>query len=74
MIRFASPSLTRRRLLLSAFSSAAALALPVELATAQDAAFTRWVANFKSHALARGVSEKTYDRVMNNVTPDTSVS
>jgi membrane-bound lytic murein transglycosylase B len=72
MIRFV-PNVSRRNLLLAALSSAPALALPAKLMAAPDAAFSRWVANFRSHALARGVSEKTYDRVMNAVTPDTSV-
>jgi lytic murein transglycosylase len=40
---------------------------------AQSPAFSRWVANFRPHALGRGISEQTYDRVMGNVTPDTSV-
>jgi lytic murein transglycosylase len=40
---------------------------------AQTPAFAHWVATFKSRAVNRGISEKTYDRVMNGVTPDTSV-
>ncbi len=35
--------------------------------------FERWVAAFRPRALARGVSEQTYDRVMRGVKPDTSV-
>src|SRR5829696_7049956 len=35
--------------------------------------FEHWVAAFRPRALARGVSEQTYDRVMRGVKPDTSV-
>jgi membrane-bound lytic murein transglycosylase B len=35
--------------------------------------FAQWVAAFRSRALARGVSEATYTRVMGSVKPDTSV-
>lgn len=59
--------LTRRNVVASL---AAVLATP---ALAQDGAFKGWVARFRPRALARGISEKTYDRVMGNVTPDTSV-
>jgi lytic murein transglycosylase len=42
-------------------------------ASAAPAAFDRWVAAFRPRALARGISEATYDRVMSAVTPDTRV-
>jgi len=35
--------------------------------------FERWVAAFRPRALARGISEQTYDRVMRGIKPDTSV-
>src|ERR1700724_270316 len=35
--------------------------------------FPQWVAAFRARALARGVSDATYTRVMANVKPDTSV-
>ena len=35
--------------------------------------FEQWVASFRPRALARGISEATYDRVMSGVKPDTSV-
>ena len=73
MVRFALNGLTRRKTILAIASSVAALAFPPALAAAPDSGFARWVANFKARALARGISEKTYDRVMNAVTPDTSV-
>ena len=59
--------LSRRGLLV------AALALSAAPAFARTAAFDRWVAAFRPRALARGISEATYDRVMGAVTPDTSV-
>ena len=52
---------------------AAALALAAAPAFARSAAFDRWVAAFRPRALARGISEATYDRVMTSLTPDTSV-
>ena len=56
---------------------AAACAAPALLlgrgAQAAPAAFDRWVAAFRPRALAKGVSEATYDRVMGAVTPDTRV-
>jgi lytic murein transglycosylase len=39
----------------------------------QSPAFAHWVAGFRPRAIKRGISEKTYDRVMGGVTPDTSV-
>jgi peptidoglycan lytic transglycosylase B len=35
--------------------------------------FEQWVATFRKRALKRGISGKTYDRVMNGLKPDTSV-
>src|SRR5258706_16369503 len=63
----------RRRLLQGALASAAFAASP-QIAGAQQSnmKFPEWVATFRPRALARGVSEKTYNRVM-AVTPDTSV-
>src|SRR5262245_29745750 len=37
------------------------------------ASFAQWVDSFKPRALARGVSEATYTRVMRDIKPDTSV-
>jgi membrane-bound lytic murein transglycosylase B len=55
---------------------AAACTAPLLLAArahAAPAAFDRWVVTFRSRALARGVSEATYDRVMGGLKPDTRV-
>jgi peptidoglycan lytic transglycosylase B len=40
---------------------------------AQGTGFDRWVIAFRPKAVARGVSEATYDRVMTGVKPDTAV-
>jgi membrane-bound lytic murein transglycosylase B len=42
-------------------------------ALAQTAAFEAWVAKFRARALARGISDATYTRVMIGLKPDTSV-
>ena len=73
MVRFDLNGLTRRNTLLALASGVATLVGPLPLLAAPDSGFARWVANFKARAVARGISEKTYDRVMNAVTPDTSV-
>src|SRR5262245_19419782 len=66
------PSATRRHLLSAAVGFAAALALP-RGAEAARVSFPQWVANFRPRALARGISDETYTRVMSGVKPDTSV-
>ncbi len=71
---FAAALLTRRKWLISATAAAASLALGRDAgAQSSDKAFSNWVAGFRPRALKRGVSEKTYDRVMGAVKPDTSV-
>ncbi len=66
--------LTRRMWLRAALSTAAAIACPA-CALAQSAAqpFEQWVAGFRSRAMARGVSDKTYARVMGSLKPDLTV-
>jgi lytic murein transglycosylase len=65
---------TRRALTTLGIGAAATLALGYP-AAAQSArvSFAEWVETFRARALARGVSEATYRRVMAGVTPDTSV-
>jgi peptidoglycan lytic transglycosylase B len=60
-----------RRTVLAALSAA-----PVALVAARAfgaSGFENWVAAFRSRAIARGVSETTYDRVMRGLKPDTAV-
>jgi membrane-bound lytic murein transglycosylase B len=64
-----SPLLLTRRAALAGF---AATFLSSHAFAAQTPAFARWVVTFKARALRRGISEQTYDRVMKNITPDTS--
>ena len=64
--------LTRRHWLLGAATTMLAGTLPSD-AFAQSAAFGRWVEAFRDRAVRRGISEATYNRVMNGLKPDTSV-
>jgi lytic murein transglycosylase len=61
---------TRRAVLAAALGAAGAALAGLR---AEAATFSQWVAQFRPRALARGISEKTYDRVMGAVTPDTAV-
>jgi membrane-bound lytic murein transglycosylase B len=61
-----------RREFLAAACAAPVLLLASRAAAAADG-FDRWVASFRPRALAKGISEATYDRVMRGVTPDTRV-
>jgi lytic murein transglycosylase len=63
--------LARREFL--AVACAAPVLLLAPRAHAASEAFDRWVASFRPRALAKGLSEATYDRVMSAVTPDTRV-
>lgn len=60
---------------MTAFGGIAALASGSDPSRAQKSAtpFAQWVQSFRARALARGVSAATYDRVMGEVVPDTSV-
>ena len=63
----------RRTIIGGAAALAASFAFGDVAFAAQSPGFARWVAGFRDHALRRGVSAQTYDRVMGAVTPDTSV-
>ena len=64
---------TRRCWLQGVLAATAFIANPaLTRAQATRLTFAQWVAAFRPRARARGVSEKTYDRVM-AITPDTSV-
>lgn len=65
---------SRRDVLIGAATAAGILALPqTALAQSPRMPLPQWVAKFRERALARGISEATYDRVMNGVKPDTRV-
>jgi peptidoglycan lytic transglycosylase B len=64
----------RRAVLQSALAASGLLALPAGAgAQSKSRSFVQWVAAFRPRALKRGISEKTYDSVMGNLKPDTSV-
>jgi membrane-bound lytic murein transglycosylase B len=73
LLTLPAPLLSRRGLLTGALGLAANLALGGVAFPAQSPAFVRWVEAFRPRALKRGISERTYDRVMHALTPDTSV-
>jgi membrane-bound lytic murein transglycosylase B len=66
-------SFSRRSLMAGVIGSAASAALSRSTLAAQSPAFARWVETFHSRATKRGISDATYNRVMRNLTPDTSV-
>ena len=65
-------SLTRRALLRSALGAGALIATPFG-ALAAPPGFDQWREAFRAKALARGISESTYIRVMSRIEPDMSV-
>ncbi len=68
------PGVTRRKTIaLVAAVATGALAAPPVLAEAARSSFSQWVEAFRPRALARGVSDATYSRVMGGIKPDTSV-
>src|ERR1700726_5166611 len=65
--------LTRRRAMQAlAFGSALVLPAPAQAQSTKEP-FDQWVAGFRARALARGVSDATYSRVMHGLKPDTTV-
>src|ERR1700680_3575037 len=65
--------LSRRRAL-QVLAWGSALALPARaLAQSTKEPFEQWVGTFRARALARGVSDATYTRVMRGLKPDTTV-
>src|SRR5947209_19488601 len=66
-----SPS--RRTLLRSGLTATALLAHPFAARAAKPESFDAWREHFRSRALAKGVSEATWNRALAHVQPDTSV-
>jgi membrane-bound lytic murein transglycosylase B len=67
-----------RRLLLqyglgTGFGAGAVFASPLAALAAAPPGFDRWRDNFRKHALAKGISEATWTRVMGHIEPDMSV-
>src|SRR5215212_9488331 len=67
-----SRTLSRRTLLHMGLGVAALLGQPRQ-ASAAPVAFDHWREAFRAKALARGISEAIYTRVMGRIEPDTSV-
>src|SRR5436305_15076854 len=70
-MQYDSLKISRRRLIQGAIA-AAATASPAFAQTASTP-FEQWVGAFHARAAARGISDKTYSRVMDNLKPDMSV-
>src|SRR5947209_20268936 len=71
--RYETHRLSRRALLLGSATAVVAAFAPPVLAQVPQMPFPQWVAAFRSRALARGVSQTTYARVMGNLKPDMTV-
>lgn len=68
-----SQFLSRRLWLKTAIGAGVAAACGVSRATSAQSSFEQWVVAFRPRAIARGVSEATYARVMTGLKPDTTV-
>src|ERR1700737_151589 len=65
--------LTRRALLRSGLSAGALLTRPFAAFAAAPPGFDQWRDGFRECALAKGISDATYTRVMGRIEPDMSV-
>ncbi len=68
-----SDRLSRRLLLQGAIAATALAAAPRAQAQNSRMPFADWVASFRPRALASGISDQTYDRVMKGLKPDMRV-
>src|SRR6266853_6454103 len=64
---------TRRALLRSGLGASALLAHPLAAFAAAPPGFDQWRDRFRAHALAKGISEATWTRVMGRIEPDMTV-
>src|ERR1700754_3433386 len=64
---------TRRTLLRCGLGAGALLALPANALAAAPPGFDQWRDGFRARALAKGISDATYTRVMGRIEPDMSV-
>jgi len=64
---------TRRALLRSGLGAAAMLLRPAVALAAAPPGFDQWRDEFRKHALAKGISETTWNRAMGHVEPDMTV-
>jgi membrane-bound lytic murein transglycosylase B len=66
-------SLNRRVLLRSSLGAAVMLLPPAVAPAAAPPGFDQWRGNFRQYALAKGISEATWNRAMGHVEPDMTV-
>src|SRR4051794_26521833 len=71
--RDARMTFDRRTLLTTAISGAASLVLAPAFAQSAAQPFPQWVESFRAKALAKGITEATYQRVMGGLAPDKTV-
>src|SRR6201995_561827 len=64
---------SRRTLLRSGLGAAALFAHPLAAQAAKPLSFDAWREHFRARALAKGISEATWNRAMAHLQPDTSV-
>ncbi len=64
---------TRRALLQAGLGASALLATPLSAFAAAPPGFDAWRDNFRARALAKGISDATWTRVMGRIEPDMSV-
>src|SRR5471030_165772 len=64
---------TRRALLECALGAGALLAYPVLAFAAAPPGFDQWRDSFRARALAKGISDATWTRVMGRIEPDMTV-
>jgi len=64
---------TRRTVLRSGLAAGAVLAHPLAALAAAPPGFDQWRDGFRARALAKGISDATYTRVMGRIEPDMSV-
>src|SRR6195952_2962938 len=67
------PTPTRRALLRSGLGAGILLAQPLAVLAAAPPGFDQWRDGFRARALAKGISDATWTRVMGRIEPDMSV-
>jgi membrane-bound lytic murein transglycosylase B len=68
-----SHTLTRRALLRSGLAAGALFAQPLASFAKAPPGFDQWRENFRARAIAKGISDVTWNRVMGRIEPDMSV-
>src|SRR3978361_1182865 len=66
-------TLTRRGLMQSGLGAGLLLAQPLAALAAAPPGFEQWREGFRTRALAKGISEPTWNRVMGRIEPDMTV-